>query len=93
MIYDGIEYFPVTEDAKILEQLRLREDMDSRKLGEYAFSLGLRPPNHTDGDQIPEVVHVFPPDDDEGVLVWDIFEDEDHGDEEYGINTLGFARR
>lgn len=84
MEYDGIEYFPVADDPDVLARLRdhERDHPSSIRLGEFAFSLGLRPPDYTDGDVIPAVVTVFPPGDDEGVLVWDLIEDEDHGEED-----------
>lgn len=83
MIYDGIEYHPVTDDLATLALLVQKEgEVGSAELGKFAASLGLRPPGHDEGSPIPAIVAVFPPNIEDGVLVWDDFDDEDHGEED-----------
>ncbi|MEU5876957.1 hypothetical protein [Spirillospora sp. NPDC047279] len=45
MIYDGIEHFPVTEDAELLAQVEAKdaEGIDSAQLAKFAHSIGPRP--------------------------------------------------
>ncbi|GAA4902565.1 hypothetical protein LX16_0223 [Stackebrandtia albiflava] len=84
MIHNGIEYFPVTDDADKLARLRELADrpVGSRRLAEFAASeLGLTPPGFREGDPLSSIVEVFRPDMDHGVLVWDIHE---YRDEELG---------
>ena len=81
MIYHGVEYFPVTTDEKLHEQLRDKAHEDTAKLTEYVKDLGLTPPNYRDGDPFPDVTPVVTPDG-EIVIVWDIHEIEGVTDED-----------
>lgn len=81
MIYDGVEYHPVTDNLGLLAARKRKEgELSSQELGEYAFSLGLHPPAWAEDDIVPAIVVVHPPDRDEAVPVWDTMEDEEQDD-------------
>lgn len=83
---DGIEYFPVTSDPQLSDQLRQQWDSgcSSRALAEFAAGLGLTPPEHPEGAALPKIVEVWPPGVEEGLLVWDVHQMEEADPEEYG---------
>lgn len=89
MMYDGIEYHLVSENPDVLALIRRKDQVDgvsSQALGEYAYELGLRPPEGVDSEVVPAVVLVFPPDNVDGIYVWDTFEDEEPADEDYPVD-------
>lgn len=73
MIINGIEVFPVTDDPEQLAALRSKdsEGLGSRELGLYAAEeLGIQPPRRDAANEVPDIVEVWPPDAEEGILVW-----------------------
>ncbi|WP_345740669.1 hypothetical protein [Stackebrandtia albiflava] len=81
-----MEYFPVTDDPAVIARLRVREAItpDTLKLAEFAVAeLGLTPPDHQEGDPLPDIASIYPPDHPDGVYVWDVHEldDEELGED------------
>ncbi|WP_205326963.1 hypothetical protein [Glycomyces sp. YM15] len=73
MIVNGGEVFPVTDDPELLAALRHQdsEGMGSRELGQFAAEhLGLQPPRLDGANQVPDIVEIWLPGADEGILVW-----------------------
>ncbi|THV24289.1 hypothetical protein [Glycomyces paridis] len=85
MEVDGVEYFPVTGEAEALALVHAKSDtyVDSRRLAEYAVSLGVAPPRYTPLGVLPLIVTVWFPGATEGLLVWDLHEMEE-GDPDEG---------
>ena len=77
MIYDGIEYFPVTTEPTEVARLRA-QGLDSIDLARWAVDHGFTPPEYEDGQPIPAIVEIYPPDMDDGVLIWDVHDMEVH---------------
>ena|GEM_PF-3088776 len=77
---NGAEYFPVTDDPDLIARLNEREEIepDSLKLAEFAVTeLGLTPPDYHEGDPLPEIASIYPPDHPDGIYIWDIHEYDD----------------
>ena len=72
-----MEYFPVTDAPDLIARLNERAEIepDSLKLAEFAVTeLGLTPPDHQEGDPLPEIASIYPDDHPHSIYIWDMHE-------------------
>ncbi|GAA4910716.1 hypothetical protein [Stackebrandtia albiflava] len=73
---EDTDYAVVTTDPETQAIMRA-QDLDSIDLARWAVSHGMTPPGYREGQRIPAIIEVFPPENPEGVYAWDVHELDD----------------